>query len=536
MTVSEEQANVTSDVGGFGRLLRHNRLFVLTLATMIVVVGASLYFGSRQVYEKEAERQHQITLSRVDAAEDVVRILFTNLEQDLSYLTRLEPLKIFISNGFSGRETQGELTTLLEGYLDSHSQFHKLVIFDRFGSAKLAACKANDSTETYGVPLTIPPNQRRLTKGRIWASFAMAPSDNDQVTNKQLAVMTLSCALPSEGSQRSQGYLTLYLDVAALTSFLPKGVFLQTIDGLLLEARKDKPPLVKAADYELVGDSGWLEISDMLTIHYRSFEYLPGERLYAVAYHHHLQLNASLNIMISVALTLLIAFAALSAVIGTITFSRYNNLVHAQQGMMFSLAGLADGRDPETGDHLERTRRYAVHLAMELKKQKEFSPVISSDYLDDLYAAAPLHDIGKVGIPDSILLKPGSLDDDEYEFMKSHVLVAKKVLGQTIKKFKLKDSVFSMGLNIATHHHERFDGKGYPDGLSGEDIPLEARIFALCDAYDAIRSKRPYKGSMSHEEAKQRIVRDSGKHFDPRIVEAFMANEQEFDAISRRIK
>lgn len=216
--------------------------------------------------------------------------------------------------------------------------------------------------------------------------------------------------------------------------------------------------------------------------------------------------------------------------------SQYRKLVSAQYGIIFSLATLAEGRDPETGEHLERTREYAILLAKELSKRNVYRKTITTDYLDALYASAPLHDIGKVGIPDEILLKPSGLSHKEYETMKTHVLIGNQVLKRTMEKYKLNQKVFTVGLNIATFHHERYDGLGYPEGLKGEEIPLEARIFALCDAYDTIRIKRPYKGEMSHEEAVARILEDKGKHFDPLVVDAFIQVESQFKAVSEEMK
>jgi len=143
-----------------------------------------------------------------------------------------------------------------------------------------------------------------------------------------------------------------------------------------------------------------------------------------------------------------------------------------------------------------------------------------------------LHDIGKVAIPDAILLKNGKLTDIEFDEMKKHVLTGQNVLRETIEKYHLTESFLEMGMNICAYHHEKFNGKGYPEGLGGEEIPLEARIFALCDAYDAIRSKRSYKEGLSHLEAMNRIVADKNQHFDPEVVEAFLECEKKLLAIT----
>jgi len=171
-----------------------------------------------------------------------------------------------------------------------------------------------------------------------------------------------------------------------------------------------------------------------------------------------------------------------------------------------------------------------------LSKDKKYRKLITNEFIEDLYDAAPLHDIGKVGIRDAILLKESKLTNEEYEEIKKHVKIGKQILQNTIDKFKLKQLFFIMGRNICAYHHEKYNGKGYPEGLKGQEIPLEARIFTLCDAYDAIRSKRPYKNELSHEEAVKRIKSDSGEHFDPDIVDAFLKCEKEFLKIDNAYK
>jgi putative two-component system response regulator len=138
-----------------------------------------------------------------------------------------------------------------------------------------------------------------------------------------------------------------------------------------------------------------------------------------------------------------------------------------------------------------------------------------------------LHDIGKVGIPDAILLKPGKLTNEEFDIMKTHVDIGAKTLADISRDYP-KNRIMEMGIQIAKYHHEKWNGKGYQEGLSGEEIPLSARIMAIVDAYDAIRSKRPYKDSVSHEEAMRRIIQDAGEHFDPYIVKILQTIEHRF--------
>lgn len=195
---------------------------------------------------------------------------------------------------------------------------------------------------------------------------------------------------------------------------------------------------------------------------------------------------------------------------------------------VFALAKLAESRDPETGGHLERVQQYAVALAMDLKDRGRFEE-IDDEFIDMLRVASPLHDIGKVGIPDCVLLKPGPLDADEWEIMKSHTVSGRETLSRAIEQFQEADFLM-MARDIAAHHHERFDGTGYPDGLSGRAIPLAARIFALADVYDALISRRVYKPAYAHPVARNYIHEASGGHFDPEVVAAFDSCEQQFIA------
>ena len=200
---------------------------------------------------------------------------------------------------------------------------------------------------------------------------------------------------------------------------------------------------------------------------------------------------------------------------------------------IFSLAKLAESRDPETGAHLERVRSYCKVLALRLQQTAQFTDEIDNEYIRLIYETSPLHDIGKVAIPDCILLKPGRLTDREFALMKTHTLRGAETLQAAIDQFP-SVRFLEMAREIAMSHHERWDGSGYPEGLVGDAIPLSARILALADVYDALTSKRVYKDAYGHDIARAMIVQDSGSHFDPDVVEAFLAEEQEFIAIRNR--
>lgn len=197
------------------------------------------------------------------------------------------------------------------------------------------------------------------------------------------------------------------------------------------------------------------------------------------------------------------------------------------------MAKLAEFRDPETGAHLERVRSYCRVLAQDLSTVEKFRDQVDGEFIRLIYLTSPLHDIGKVGIPDCVLLSPGRLNDREFEIMKTHAQLGAETLNAALQTFP-GVKFLQMGRDIAATHHERWNGKGYPAGLCGESIPLCGRIVALADVYDAVTSKRVYKAAFSHDIAKSMIVKDSGEHFDPDIVAAFLRTEERFLEIRDR--
>ncbi len=202
--------------------------------------------------------------------------------------------------------------------------------------------------------------------------------------------------------------------------------------------------------------------------------------------------------------------------------------------LIFSLAKLAEKRDPETGAHLERMREYARILAQQLSTTDKYDDVIDADYVRTIFMTSPLHDIGKVGIPDSILLKPGRLTPAEFDVMKQHVIIGSQTLDAALTTHSSAEYL-RFGREIVLSHHEKFDGSGYPYGLSGNQIPLCGRIVALADVYDALTTKRVYKGAMSHSDARAIIMQGAGAHFDPDVVEAFLRQENEFVRVKEQM-
>ena len=203
--------------------------------------------------------------------------------------------------------------------------------------------------------------------------------------------------------------------------------------------------------------------------------------------------------------------------------------------MIFAMAKLTESRDIDTGAHLERMREYSRVLADELSRWPKYRDIIDGDYVQLVYLPSPLHDIGKVGIPDSVLLKPGRLTPEEFDVMKTHTTLGGATL-QTVAQARPDARFLSMAHEIAMTHHERYDGKGYPNALKGEEIPLCGRVVALADVYDALTSKRVYKPAYSHDTARSIILEGNGTQFDPDVVQAFLNREQEFITIGQKFK
>ncbi len=206
----------------------------------------------------------------------------------------------------------------------------------------------------------------------------------------------------------------------------------------------------------------------------------------------------------------------------------------AQEVMFSGFASLAETRDNETGGHIFRTQHYVRALAEQLQAHPRFASFLTEQGVSTLFRSAPLHDIGKVGIPDNILLKPGRLDAAEYEIMKTHTSLGKEAIESAEKRLGVEVEFLRIAKEIIYSHHERWDGKGYPQGLSGERIPLAAQLMAVADGYDAMTSDRVYKKGVSHERAAEIITLERGLQFDPDVVDAFLIIQEEFRMIGER--
>ena len=211
---------------------------------------------------------------------------------------------------------------------------------------------------------------------------------------------------------------------------------------------------------------------------------------------------------------------------------RTEEVMAIQDVTILAMASLAETRDSDTGNHIRRTQFYVKVLAEHIKENPRFSGFLTDHNIRMLFKSAPLHDIGKVGIPDRILLKPGKFTPDEFEIMKSHTTLGRDAIAHAEQSLGTKVEFLHMAKEIALYHQEKWGGSGYPEGLSGDAIPISARLMAVADVYDALISRRVYKEGMPHDKAVEIIVQGSGSHFDPDMVDGFVAIQERFRAIA----
>jgi putative two-component system response regulator len=212
-----------------------------------------------------------------------------------------------------------------------------------------------------------------------------------------------------------------------------------------------------------------------------------------------------------------------------------NTEIFHEIAALSSASRMAELRDEYNKNHIRRVQSFCRILATELQKDTAHEKILTDAYITNLYHAAAFHDIGKIGIPEHILLKRGRLEPEEFEIMKLHVDIGKRTLRELLSKYR-SCGLIKLSFEMTAYHHEKWDGSGYPDGLYARDIPLSARIMALVDVYDALRSKRPYKEPISHEKSVRIIKEGGGVHFDPSVVKAFSNVESIFEEIYRAME
>ncbi len=523
----------------YRKLIKQNKTFLSIVLILLILFGLILYFGGKQIYKKEAQWQHGEIISQLLSGKQVIEEYFLESGRNLLFLKDLWSTKGYVNSNLESIHYRRMTKEIFYDFAKVYKKYSRITIIDSSGRETIRVDNKQDDV-TVIVPDSDLQNDKnqyyfqeamQFDKGQVYTSSLDLNMQYGKVMIPYVPLIRLVTPLFSSKNDK-KGILVLDLYFWKVLELLPKNMFIQTEDGNIMSIKPDGSTNYNKSNYVFNDRSGWLYLSETETIHYSTVEFLSGKKFVVAMYHSHPLLKVAWQRLMLVSMILFALFLCLISIIGYINIVRFRELIGAQKAIISSLAELAERRDPETGRHLERTRYYALVLAKQLRKNKKYRKIVTNEFIKDLYDAAPLHDIGKVGIRDSILLKKSKLTDEEYEDMKEHVRIGKQVLQDAIDKFKLKQSFLIVGRNICTYHHERYNGKGYPEGLKGKEIPLEARIFALCDAYDAIRSKRSYKNVSTHEEAVKKIESDSGKHFDPDIVDIFLKCEKEFLQVS----
>lgn len=209
---------------------------------------------------------------------------------------------------------------------------------------------------------------------------------------------------------------------------------------------------------------------------------------------------------------------------------KVKEITQSQMALLFALARLVEARDGGTGEHIEAVQSLCLLMARELVRRGYGVECLAGDFISNLYHASAMHDIGKVAIPDAILMKPGKLTEEEFSMIRAHTTIGAQTLQEVEDRFP-GNGMVRMAITLARHHHERWDGAGYPDGLAGEAIPIEARMMSLVDTYETLRSKRCYKAAVGHDETVEIIRREAGKQFDPLMVRIFLEEADEFKKV-----
>lgn len=522
----------------FRKFVRQNLRFLIAVLVLSGLFASILYLAGDKIFVVERDWLRGIAQTQLESSREVIRVYFSSVQQDLLFLSRLYATTSSMSGTGQGASAQDELKQIFYGFARLYPQYHAIGLLDISGKETFKVETSKD-----GTTVIVPDSELHDRSGSPWfrqtvhlgkEQIYVSPFGWDigpDAGDPPLFVLRFGIPLFDSGNRRT-GLLVFDLFLSKVLELLPRYMFIKTPVGKVITLRPDNT--VGVGDFwdASAGGEGYPAASDSETVPSTNVEFLPGRQLVLGIHRSYPTLRYMLERIVVLSLmafslfTLLLAFLAYSMML------KFRQLVGAQKAVIYSLASLAEGRDPVTGHHLERTQDYSVALARQLSKKRKYRNTITDEFIEDLHEAALLHDIGKVAIRDQILLKEGELAEEEYDSMKEHVHVGEEILNGVLQRFKTETSFFGMARNICAYHQEKYNGTGYLLGLKEEQIPLEARIFALADAYDTIRSKRSYKESSSHEEAIARIKADSGTHFDPEVVEAFLQCEQEFLKIS----
>jgi putative two-component system response regulator len=533
------------------RLIKQLRFLAFNLLGLLVLFSGGLFLLSRMTYKKEVVWLLEVEGDVLQQVSVATRECLRHISEDLSLLVNSPEVKEFVERGLQPGEPARKVQDLFLRFVTVHPEFYRMRIIAASGWEVARVNKEKD-----GSMVTVPPQElqykgnrhyfpetMKLNKGEFYLSPLDLNIEHGVVEIPYVPVVRLATPL-FDSADEKKGILILNIYAESLFyAVSPTKLFILTEGGQrfilspegglqVCEACGSSPHLWAESALQQLQTK---ETENGLLL-YQMIEPWPGWRLVVAkevpsAPMHALNLRLMLWGTVGFAIVLGLVFAVAAHFLRQI-----KKLYQVRSAMIHALLLLAGERDQETANHLERVRRYSVLLARELRKDPRYRREITQEFVEDIFLAGPLHDIGKIGVPEAILNKQGPLNDKEWHILKMHVRIGANILERVIEQFGLKDRYLLMAKNICAYHHERYDGTGYLEGLKGEEIPLEARIFAVTDAYDAIRSWRPYKKPLPHEEAVRRIKEEAGRHFDPHVVEAFLRCEEEFRKISETFK
>ena len=519
----------------FKNFLRENKKILSASILLLFVFTFLMLFSSNMVYTRE----ENLVLSNEDALLSIHSLTiinyFSDISDGLNFLASDPNTLNFIDEGSNSANAKQDLINILSKFILSYKKYESITVLDYTGKEKLKLLYLNDKRKVLKEEnlkvldeKIIENYWQQIDENKIFIStIEIGP---DSKTSKEIET-DIGVGLYNSKNEKI-GLIIAKINLDRISELLPRNMFIQTEEGDLILSQYDESNISGKRNYLFNGLNGVLDVSKSSGVHFIKIEYLPKNFLTVASTHDHRPLINTLIVLVTTSSSFFIFLIILLFYWSFINFKRFKDLIDANKAIIFSLAQLAEFRDGGTGEHLDRARQYTVILAKELSYNRKYKKIINPKFLEELDTASVMHDIGKVGTKDSILLKKSSLTPEEYEEIKKHVLIGSSIIENTLAKYKSSKSIFTVGKNIIKYHHEKFNGSGYPYGLKGEEIPLEARIFALADAYDVIRSKRPYKDPLSHTIAIERILSDSNKHFDPEVVEAFIRCEKKFLEIS----
>lgn len=518
------------------KIFKQSKAFISIILLLLLVVGTIVYMTVLQVYDLEMKLQDKNEKAELQIAKEVVEVYFSKLGEQLLFLKDLDITKQFARTNFKSNSLNNEIQRSFKDLLSKFEDISHVSIIDPSGNEitsiisknYLLASPGPDSGQLRKEYKSLYKDSMKLDNGKIYVSTV-----HMDLEDKYSPYMYLSVPLFDAGGGKN-GILAFTVYIPNIFKNISHEIYIITgeNEGMIVSLKHDGAAELEKADNLFRGNQGNVRSSTGMNIYYLAADLLSSRSLLLGKKHDIESFKSSLVNLALIPGVLIFLMVFLIILVAYFNMSRHKEVVMTQKTLIHSLANLTEWRDNSTGCHLKRTAKYAVALSRFLQKKGKFKKIITNSFIDDISDASPLHDIGKVGIRDDILLKPGKLTNEEYEQMKKHVDIGKDVLDKDISEFKNNQTFIIMSRNICAYHHEKYNGNGYA-GLKGNDIPLEARIFAICDVYDAIRAVRPYEPEVSHEEAVERIRKDRGTHFDPDILDAFIECSDQFLEISK---